>query len=74
MKTENMRRHSLGNLVPLYNYLEVAEYFNVKSDTVSKWVTNGKLAAVQPEGSKIRMIREDELQKFVDKYNKYVGA
>ena len=74
MQIEYIRRHRLGNLVPLYTYNEVAEYFDVTTDTISKWVTSGKLAAVQPEGSKIRMIREDELKRFVDKYNKYVGA
>lgn len=46
---------------------EVAERLNVARSTVHRWIKDGKLKAVSPEGVKLIRIPESELEKFLGK-------
>ncbi|MGQ9463819.1 MAG: helix-turn-helix domain-containing protein [Candidatus Fervidibacter sp.] len=48
-----------------FNLSEVARLLRVSPLTVKRWVTQGKLAAFHPPGTRLYRVSESELKKFV---------
>ena len=55
-----------------YTIKEVAEMMRVSRWTVSKWISENRLKAIRPDGTKKYLITESELKKLMR--NDYKGG